>query len=106
MPVDLRPRHPTSGRRHSERRNAMRSTSDRAEIEALFQRLARAHADHDADAIVEAYAPDAVVFDLAPPLGSRGMNRDSVAAWLAGWTGPIQIEARDFNLTVDGDLAF
>ena len=84
----------------------MRSTSDRAEIEALFQRLARAHADHDADAIVEAYAPDAVIFDLAPPLGSRGMNRDSVAAWLAGWTGPIQIDARDFNLTVDGDLAF
>jgi len=79
---------------------------DRAEIEELFQKLARAHADHDADAIVEAYAPDAVIFDLAPPLGSRGMNRDNVAAWLAGWVGPIQIDARDVSLTVDGDLAF
>ena len=36
----------------------MSSTTNRAEIEALFQTLARAHADHDADAIVEAYAPD------------------------------------------------
>jgi ketosteroid isomerase-like protein len=34
------------------------------------------------------------------------MSRDSVTAWLAGWEGPIQIDARDVNLTVDGDLAF
>jgi ketosteroid isomerase-like protein len=84
----------------------MNSTTDRAEIEALFQKLARAHADHDADAIVEAYAPDAVIFDLAPPLGRRGMNRDNKAAWLAGWDGPIQIDARDVSITVDGDLGF
>src|SRR5215813_12744319 len=91
---------------HSRRRNEMSSTTDRAEIEALFQQLARAHADHDANAIVEAYAPDAVIYDLAPPLGRRGMHRDSVVAWLAGWEGPIQIEARDVNLAVDGHLAF
>jgi uncharacterized protein (TIGR02246 family) len=84
----------------------MSSTTDRTEIEAFLERLTRAHADHDADAIVEAYAPDAVIFDLAPPLQRRGMNRDSVAAWLAGWDGPIQIDARDVNLTVDGDSAF
>ena len=84
----------------------MRSTTNNAEIEALFKRLARAHADHDADAIVEAYVPDAVIYDLAPPLVRRGMNRDNVTAWLAGWDGPIQIDARDVNLTVDGDLAF
>jgi len=84
----------------------MSSTTDREEIEALFERLAQAHADHDAHAIVETYAPDAVIFDLAPPLGRRGMNRDNVAAWLAGWDGPVQIDARDVSLTVDGDLAF
>jgi ketosteroid isomerase-like protein len=38
----------------------MTSTPDRAEIDEVFRQLARAHADHDADAIVEAYAPDAV----------------------------------------------
>jgi uncharacterized protein (TIGR02246 family) len=84
----------------------MSSTTDRAEIEALIQKLERAHADHDADAIDEAYAPDAVIFDLAPPLGRRGMNRDNVAAWLAGWDGPIQIDARDVSLEVEGNLAF
>ena len=84
----------------------MSSTTDRAEIEAVFQHLARAHADHDADAIAESYAPDAVIYDLAPPLGRRGMSRDSVAAWLASWEGPILIDARDVNLIVDGELAF
>jgi len=84
----------------------MGSTTDRAEIETLLGRLARAHADHDADAIVDAFAPNALIFDLAPPLARRGMNRDSVAAWLAGWDGPIQIDTRDVDLTVDGDLAF
>lgn len=84
----------------------MSSTTDRAEIEAVFEHLERAHADHDADAIAESYAPDAVIYDLAPPLGRRGMNRDSIAAWLASWEGPILVDARDFNLTVDGDLAF
>lgn len=84
----------------------MSATTDRAEIEALFQKLARAHVDHDADAIVDAYAPDAVIFDLAPPLGRCGMNRDRIADWLGGWDGPIQIDARDVDLTVDGDLAF
>jgi ketosteroid isomerase-like protein len=47
-----------------------------------------------------------MIYDLAPPLGRRGMDRDSVRAWLASWEGPIQIDARDVNLVVDGDLAF
>jgi uncharacterized protein (TIGR02246 family) len=84
----------------------MSSITDKAEVEGLFQRLARAHAAHDADAIVEAYAPDAVIYDLAPPLGRRGMKRNSVVAWLAGWEGPIRIDAYDVDLVVDGHLAF
>jgi uncharacterized protein (TIGR02246 family) len=84
----------------------MSSTTDRGKIEALFQKMVRVHADHDADAIARAYAPDAVIFDLAPPLGRRGMNRDNVAVWLAGWDGPIQIDVRDVSLMVDGNLAF
>jgi ketosteroid isomerase-like protein len=84
----------------------MSPTTNTAEIEALFQELARAHVDHDADAIVGAYAAEAVIFDLAPPLRRRGLTRDSVAAWLDGWDGPIRIDATDVVLTVDGDLAF
>ena len=84
----------------------MITTTDKAEIEALFQKLSSAHADHDADAIVEAYAPDAAIFDLAPPLARRGLNRDTVAAWLGGWDGPIEIDAREVSLTVGDNLAF
>jgi uncharacterized protein (TIGR02246 family) len=84
----------------------MSSTASKAEIEALFQQLARAHADRDPDAIVEAYAPDAVIYDLAPPLARRGIKRDSIVVWLASWQGPIQIDARDVNLTVDSNVAF
>jgi uncharacterized protein (TIGR02246 family) len=84
----------------------MNATSDKTEIEALFQRLAEAHATHDADFIVSAYAPDAVIYDLSPPLGRRGINRDTITAWLASWEGPVQIDARDVDLTVSGDMAF
>ena len=84
----------------------MSSTTNKAEIEALFRKLAKACADHDADAIVEAYAPDAVIFDLAPPLRRRGMDRENVAGWLAGWDGPIRIDASEVSLTIVGDLAF
>jgi uncharacterized protein (TIGR02246 family) len=84
----------------------MSSTTDKAEIEALFRRLAKAHADHDADAIMQSYAPDVVIYDLAPPLRRQGQTREAVAAWLAGWEGPILLEARDVSLTIDGDLAF
>jgi len=80
----------------------MRTTTPRAELEALCQQLVQAHADHPADASVEAYAPDAVIDNLAPPLGRRGMHRDSVTAWLAGGEGPMQIDARDVNLPVAG----
>jgi uncharacterized protein (TIGR02246 family) len=84
----------------------MTSTAQRAEIEAVLEKLASAHADHDADAIADSYAPDAVIFDLAPPLGRRGMDRDSVAAWLGSWEGPIQIDSRDVDMAIEGNLAF
>ena len=42
----------------------MDSTKERVAIEALFEQLRRAHAEHDSDAITEAYAPDAVIYDL------------------------------------------
>jgi ketosteroid isomerase-like protein len=57
-------------------------------------------------AIVEAYALDAVIDDLAPPRGCRSMHRDSVTAWLAGWEGSMQIDARDVHLPVAGNGAF
>lgn len=75
------------------------------EIETLCERLRQAHVDKDADAIVDCYAADAVIYDLAPPLGKRGMKRDAVAAWLATWDGPIRIDAANVEFTVGEDIA-
>jgi ketosteroid isomerase-like protein len=84
----------------------MSSTTERAEIEAVLKQLVIAHAKHDAAAIADSYAPDAVIYDLAPPLGRRGMYSENIAAWLAGWEGPIQIDSRDVDLAIEGNLAF
>jgi len=81
-------------------------TTDRDEILALCRRLGQAHYDRDAGAIAACYAPDAVIYSLAPPLGTRGMDRNGTAAWLGTWDGPIHVDARDTALAVAGDLAW
>lgn len=80
--------------------------SARDDIITLCQRLARAHHDKDADAIIACYAADARICSLAPPLASRGLRRDEVATWLATWDGPITLDAVDVELVVDGDIAW
>ncbi len=82
------------------------ANADFREITALFDQLGEAHASHDADAIVAAYASDAVVFSLAPPLGERGIDRDDIAAWLKTWDGPVRVDARDVDLTISDGVAF
>jgi len=84
----------------------MSSTTDREEIERCLKGWHKRMPTMTRMPSLRPMPPDAVIFDLAPPLGRRGMNRDNVAAWLAGWHGPIQIDACDVSLTVDGDLAF
>ena len=54
------------------------------------------------------YAADAVNFDVAPPLRTKGgevLDRRKLEAWFAGWTGPIGIEHRELEIAVSGDLA-
>lgn len=79
--------------------------NDRRQIEDLWQRLGQAHYDKDADAIVGCYAPDAVIYSLAPPLRDA-VDRDGIAAWLATWDGPILIDAEDVDLEVGDDFAW
>lgn len=81
-------------------------TAHKDEIETLLERLGKAHADRDASAFDDLYAPDAVIYDLAPPLGRRGIQPDSIAAWFATWDGPIQVDTRDVDLIIEEGLAF
>ncbi|TQV79185.1 YybH family protein [Denitrobaculum tricleocarpae] len=81
-------------------------TENKDEIIALCQTLDRAHHDKDAQAIAGCYAPDAVIYSLAPPLGERGLDRRGLDAWLATWDGPIRIDAQDMELSVTEGLAY
>lgn len=79
--------------------------SDEQAIAALLERRDKAHQDKDAAAISAPYAPDAVRYDLAPPLLHHGMRRPEVERWLATWDGPVTIESDDLDIAVDGALA-
>ncbi|WP_421724482.1 YybH family protein [Bauldia sp.] len=78
----------------------------RDDIIAFCDRLGAAYQAKDADAIAAGYAPDAVIYDLAPPLARRGLDRDETAAWLATWDGPVTFDGDDVDLVVAGDLAW
>ncbi len=81
------------------------TSNDEAGIRVLIETLNRAHHDTDAAAIAAPYARDAVVYDLAPPLRHLGIDIQDKQAWLDTWDGPVEMEARDFDITIAGDLA-
>ena len=82
------------------------ASRDQDEILALFDALRQAHHDKNASAIAAAYAKDAIICDLSPPLCRRGVNVEEKQAWLNSWEGPIDLEPRDYSLTISGDIAY
>ena len=79
---------------------------DKIAIRALIEAVDKAHHDKDAAAIAAAYAANAVISDLAPPLSHKGIDLHQKKAWLETWEGPVERESRDLNITVSGDFAF
>jgi ketosteroid isomerase-like protein len=83
--------------------------NEEAEIRALIEERAAAMRDRDAARAVATLADDVVAFELAPPLAlGPGAARDEagLAAWLAGWEGPVGIEIRDLHVETGGDVAW
>ncbi|AEA25946.1 hypothetical protein Psed_3776 [Pseudonocardia dioxanivorans CB1190] len=80
--------------------------AEEAAVRALLAEEAEAMRTRDAELAVARYATDAMIFDLAPPLGRRGHAAAGVRAWLAGFDGPVTIETTELEVTVGGDLAF
>jgi ketosteroid isomerase-like protein len=83
----------------------MTRQTDEATIRSIIEGANDAHRARDANAIVAPYTPDAVLFDLAPPLARR-LDAKQVAAWLDTWDGPVLRSVRDLDISVGGDLAF
>jgi ketosteroid isomerase-like protein len=54
------------------------------------------------------YAPDLLLFDLAPPLQYRGaaVHRKNLEEWFLTFGGPVGYEIRDLNITAGDDVAF
>ena len=82
----------------------MGPNADAAAIRHAIEAVLRAFAARDANAVAASYAPDAVIFDLAPPL-SRPVDAAEIAAWIATWRGPVVRTVRELGLDVSGDLA-
>jgi uncharacterized protein (TIGR02246 family) len=84
-----------------------RSNSE-AEIRQLIDRWVQAVRAKDVDAAMASYAPDALAFDLAPPLQYRGAaaNRRSLEDWFPTFRGPVGYEIRDLTITAGDEVAF
>lgn len=77
---------------------------ENAEILALLDRHANAMAAGDAAAMAQDFAPDPVIYDLAPPLQNT-LDIGGQQAWIDRWDEPPTLEYRDIRTTVAGDLA-
>jgi uncharacterized protein (TIGR02246 family) len=62
----------------------------------------------DIDAVMLVFAPEAVAFDLVPPLQYRGRDtyRKQWERLFASYEGPIDYEIRELSITAEHDVAF
>src|SRR5256885_10661856 len=64
-------------------------SQDEADIRALIQRWAAAVRNHDRTGILADHHPDIVMFDVPPPLQSKGLEEyDKTWDLFFGWHGP------------------
>jgi PhnB protein len=82
------------------------ATTDEAAILAVLDNLSHAHFTKNVELFTAQFAPNAPIFNLAPPLIHHGVDAAEKQAWFDSWTTPIIIEPRDFKVTISGDLAF
>jgi ketosteroid isomerase-like protein len=82
--------------------------SDRAAIERGLDSWIAALRAKDVDALLAHYAPDLLVYNLAPPMRSVGLAvvRKSWTEWFASFDGPIGFEVTDRRISHSTDVAF
>ena len=81
-------------------------SKDQADVLALLDQLSKMNHDKDAAGFAALFAADVSDYNLAPPLSHRGIDLSEKQAWFDSWDGPVEVEARDFQITVSGDVAF
>jgi uncharacterized protein (TIGR02246 family) len=83
-------------------------TSNKARIMEMINNWVKAVRAKDVNGVMSFYAPDILLFDLAPPLSYRGADayRKNWEEWFASWQGPIGYEMRDLSISAGDDVAF
>lgn len=81
-------------------------SSDEAQIKGLIDGRVRAIYEKDVEAVLSQYAPDAVIFNLAPPLQTKGADGEAIRKWFSGYRGAISYEIRDLSIAASDDVAF
>ena len=86
----------------------MAQQGDVAQVHAAIDARRVALRQGDAVAVVAPLAPDAIVYDLQPPLAFAGDAARDIAGlteWLATWQEPPSVELGDPQVEIGGDLA-
>lgn len=83
-------------------------TTSESEIRAFLTSRADAQQTKDIDRLMSFYAPDAVYYDVVPPLRFTGTDeiRRNFLRWFDGYAGPITLETHDLTLATSGNTAF
>ncbi len=75
--------------------------------QVVLERVAAVHAKDPAP-LAARQAPDVIVFDVLPPLCSRGSAAvaEKLHAWYDAYAGDIGYEVHDLHVTAGGDVGF
>jgi SnoaL-like domain len=80
-------------------------SNDEAQIRQLIDNWAKALRGKDVDGLMANYAPDLVLFNLAPPLQYNGVDacRNIWEEWLPAFQGPVGYEIHDLSITAGAE---
>ena len=81
--------------------------SDEVQIRDMIAKRARAVGEKDVDTLVSMYAPDALLYEVLPPLTHSGSAvKESTENWLFSYGTEIGYDVQDLDVTVGEDVAF
>ena len=82
-------------------------TSTETEVKVFLEEWSEAVRVKDIDRLMSLYAPDAVYFDVVPPLRFAGGAeiRRNFLRWFGSWQSSIGVELRELNVSASGDVA-
>jgi uncharacterized protein (TIGR02246 family) len=88
--------------------NEKNQTGDETKIRQSINRWVEGVRAKDVGKIVPLYAPDVLLFDLAPPLQHQGVNayRKGLEEWFPNFEGSIVVQVNDLKINLGGDVAF